>query len=210
MMKFTLKSIACSLVLLPGLLASAQQKDVLKTFTSKADTQKASFTYKFTAGSSMSGSGSVVLQGNCFKLSAGSVEMTCNGKDLWTVDKEAEEAIIEPVDTPETAGAFNPALLITALDQAFSIKGQNTTTVGGKKAIRYILVPKQKGSDLTELVAVIAEDASALYSLKCTIKDGTVTNFTIPSFTFGPKSDISEFTVSDSAFGKNYIVTDLR
>lgn len=210
MMKFTLRSIACSLVLLPGLLASAQQKDVLKAFTSKADDQKVSFTYKFTAGSSMSGSGSVVLQGDCFKLNAGSVNMTCNGKTLWTVDADAEEAIIEPVDTPETAGAFNPALLITCLDQAFSVKSQNTTTVGGQKAVRYVLSPKQKNSDITELVAVIAEDASALFSLKCTIKDGTVTNFTIPSFTFGPKSNISEFSISDSFFGKNYIVTDLR
>jgi len=209
-MKPFIRTIACSLALLPGLLASAQSKDALSAFTAKTETNKATFTYKFSAGSSMSGTGTMSIQDNCFLLKSGSIEMTCNGKVLWTVDKDGEEAIIEPVDTPETAGTFNPALLITCLDQAFDVKGKSATTVDGKKAQRYILIPKMKNSDIVEVIAVVADDASALFSLKCTIKDGTVTNITIPSFTFGPKADISEFTVKDSAFGSNYIVTDLR
>jgi len=209
MMKLSYRTIACGLALLPGLLAGAQQKDALAAFSDKATAQKASFTYNFKSGS-LSGSGSATIMGNCFYLKAGPLEMTCNGKILWTVDKDAEEAIVEPVDTPETAGVFNPALLITCIDQAFKVKSKLSTTVGGASAVKYYLTPKSSEIEIKELVAVIAADASAIYSLTATTKDGTVTSFTIPSFSFSPKTDAKEYSISESAFGGNYIITDLR
>lgn len=210
MIRFGIKSMIVGAALLPCLVAGAQQKSALSTFTEKVAVNKAAFTYKFSAGQAMNGSGSASVFGDCFSIRMGAFEMTCNGTTMWTVDRNSEEVIIEPVDSPEAAGAFNPALLIGSIGDAFNVKSEAPTTVNGKKAIRYTLVPKVSSIDIKELVITIAEDASAMYSLKATVKDGTVTNITIPSFSFGPKADASEFTVKDSSFGSSYVITDLR
>ncbi|MBQ0043415.1 MAG: outer membrane lipoprotein carrier protein LolA [Bacteroidales bacterium] len=210
MMKLSIRPLLVGIALLPGLLAGAQQKNALTTFTEKVATNKASFSYKFSAGAHMNGSGSAAVQGDCFTLKLSSFEMTCNGSTMWTVDRDSKEVIIEPVDSPEAAGAFNPALLIGSIGQAFNIKSEAQTNVNGKPAIRYTLVPKVSSIDIRELVVTIASDASAMYSMKATVKDGTVTDITIPNFSFGPKASAAEFTIKDSSFGRDYIITDLR
>ncbi|MCQ2145396.1 MAG: outer membrane lipoprotein carrier protein LolA [Bacteroidales bacterium] len=210
MKKLSLRPILVGIALLPGLLAGAQQKNALTTFTEKVAVNKAAFSYKFSAGQHMNGSGSASVQGDCFSLKMGSFEMTCNGSTMWTVDRDSKEVIVEPVDSPEAAGTFNPALLISSIGQAFNVKSEAKTEVGGKAAIRYTLIPKVSSIDIKELVVTIASDASAIYSLKATVKDGTVTNVTIPDFSFGPKATVADFTIKDSAFGRDYIVTDLR
>jgi len=206
----TISLILCAIAAMP---AFAQQKDVLHDFAAKASSSKAVFEYKFSSGKStvMEGSGKAAVQGNCFSLNGNGLEMTCDGRTLWTVDRSAEEVIVESVGSDDATGtAFNPALLISNLDKAFDVTSAKSATVAGKSAVTYVLAPKTDGTDLVSLTVSISADGASLLSAKSTMKDGTVTSFTIPSFKFVPKTDGAEFSVKESSFSKSYIITDLR
>ena len=53
-------------------------------------------------------------------------------------------------------------------------------------------------------------DGSGILAASAKVKDGTVTDFTFPSFKPSAVSDISDFRLSESSFPGDYIVTDLR
>jgi len=203
------RTISAGLALLLGVTAGAQQKDVLSAFSQKAQDNKIDFTYNYVSGS-LRGSGNASVQKDCFLLVVSDFEMYCDGREMWTVNRESQEAMVEPVDSPETAGAVNPALIIANLDKAFDVKSYSSTTYSGHSAVKYVLVPKTKSVDITELTAVIAADASRLYSVKAKVKDGTVTDFTFPSFSISSAADVSAYRLTESSFPNSYIITDLR
>lgn len=47
----------------------------------------------------LNGCGTAVLEGNCFRLSSGSLQILCDGSTIYTVDTSTKEVYIENVDT---------------------------------------------------------------------------------------------------------------
>ena len=200
--------LSAALLLLPGIPAAAQAKGALAAFTEKVKSSRIDFTYSYTA-SSLKGSGKASVQKDCFLLTMGDFEIYCDGKQMWTVNRESCEAVVETVDSPEIAGTLNPALLVGHLDKAFTVKSSTSLTYKAAAAEKYILVPNSP-SELVELTVTVAADGSRLLRASAKVKDGTVTDFTFPSFRISLMSDISDFRLSESSFPKDYIITDLR
>lgn len=198
-----------ALLLLPGFMADAQVKGPLAIFTEKVRTSRINFTYSYTA-SSLRGSGKASVQKDCFLLTMGNFEIFCDGKQMWTVDRENREAVVETVDSPDVAGSLNPALLVAHLDKAFTVKSSTPLTYKGVAAEKYVLLPSSAPADLVELTVTVAADGTAILAARAKVKDGTVTDFTFPSFKISGVSDISDFRLSESSFPGDYIITDLR
>ncbi len=208
MMKKTLL-IALSMML--SLLSSAQT-DALSVFRSKVLDSCVEFAYDFEAGltTKLCGSGKAVLQGECFSVVGNGLDIKCDGKVVWTVDRSAKEALVESLEVDGANNIYaNPALFITYMAESFTVKSQARATFDGKNCVKAVLLPKIKG-DLSEITLYLSADGNILYGAETKVKDGTVTKFTIPSFSFVEKKPLSVFTVSESSFDKSYIITDLR
>ena len=83
-----------ALLLLPGFLAYAQVKGPLASFTEKYRTSRIDFTYSYTA-SSQRCIGKASVQNDCFLLTMGNFEIYCDGSQMWTVDRENREVVVE-------------------------------------------------------------------------------------------------------------------
>ena len=71
------------------------------------------YTYRFTpvSGPVLSGTGSVRFQGNSFIMKGNGLEIYCDGKSRWTIDRSAREAVAESFDAGHPDYLANPALI---------------------------------------------------------------------------------------------------
>ena len=71
------------------------------------------YTYRFTpvSGPVLSGTGSVRFQGNSFIMKGNGLEIYCDGKCRWTIDRSAREAVAESFDAGHPDYLANPALI---------------------------------------------------------------------------------------------------
>lgn len=56
------------------------------------------YSYDVDGNVPLNGSGTAILEGNCFRLSSGSLLILCDGTALYTVDTSSKEAYIENAD----------------------------------------------------------------------------------------------------------------
>ena len=56
--------------------------------------------------------GDVTLEGNCYKLQGLGMEVISDGTTRWTLDREAKEALVEPVEKEDLF--TNPALFVAS------------------------------------------------------------------------------------------------
>lgn len=61
------------------------------------------YNYTVEGGTPVSGYGTAVLEGNCFRLDSGNLQVFCDGNAIYTVDTGAKEVYIEKADS---AGSF--------------------------------------------------------------------------------------------------------
>lgn len=57
--------------------------------------------YSFVMQEKIHCSGTITVQQPCFKVSGNGMEIYCDGKSRWTVDREAKEVYIELTESPE-------------------------------------------------------------------------------------------------------------
>lgn len=200
-------------VLWPFVGSFAQGSAALERFSDNLSHSRAEFTYSFSSGkdTKIMGSGKATLQGECFLVNGNGLEIRCDGKEIWTIDRKAKEATAESLAIEGMQDLYaNPALLIANLANAFNVRFIRDTNVSGKSAAVFALSPKESITDFNSMTVTLAADGSAIFALVVTTKDGTVTSFTIPSFKFCPMGKNSEFSTAESSFDKSYLITDLR
>ena len=207
------------LAAIPGVLPLRAQEGVLQDFLKKTSVSRVSFDYSFSvpAGrTKMEGSGNVLLQGDAFRVEGNGLDIRCDGKTRWTVDTDGEEAVIEPVDDSGADFYANPALLVVAVDKAFREVSSGKATFRGKGVRQSVLKPLDDsatvaGSEIESLKLYFASDKAEMLGAEFTMEDGSVTVFLLSQWKFAPASDdLAPFRFSASAFGANYVVTDLR
>lgn len=178
--------------------AFSQTQDAYKAFCAKLSASRTSFsyTYKVEGKLPLTGSGSVVLQGNSFVLKGDGLDVFCDSHTRWTVDRSAKEAYAEPADSDYSA---NPALLVGSLDKNFKIASASPLT----------LVPAASGTGIKSVV--LSFSGQKLTQLRLTSSDGTSTTILISALNHSPESsDLSVFSFDEKTLGKEYVITDLR
>jgi len=193
---------------------------VLKEFTDKVNGSKVAFDYTYSLKNSkmkMTGSGKVTVQGDAFYMNGNGLEVWCDGKTSWVVDRESKEAVIETI-VPSVADYFaNPALLVVNVDKAFDEVSSVTGTFGGKSVRVSTLKPKADfdasigGTSITSLKLYFAADKPVLVGAEAAVDDGTVTVFNISGMKFMEKeSSLNDFRFNEQSLDSSYVITDLR
>lgn len=199
---------------------SSASAGVLKDFVAKAAVSRVAFGYTYAMKSSngkVQGAGSVVMQGNAFRMKGDGLEMWCDGKTLWTVDRASREVVISPVDDSGDGFAANPALLVVSVDKAFDEVDSATGKFKDSPARVSVLKPKERldavpaETEITQLKLYFAGSGLHLIGVEITVEDGSVTVFDIAGMKFDEKSESAdEFRFDERSLDSSYVVTDLR
>lgn len=187
----------------------------LERLEGRINSSEISFSYTYKAAKdnvSMTGQGTVILQGEAFILDVNGLEIYCDGSTRWTLDSGAEELVIESYDSYSEDLSANPAMLLRRLTGFFETVSQSDAEYGGEKAIRVELKPKSypQFRSVTLYFRQGHPDSDILIGASIVAADGTVTDFTVTDFRYGPKGDPSRFSFDPSALAGSWIVTDLR
>lgn len=177
------------------------------------------YTYRFTpvSGPVLSGAGSVRFQGNSFIMKGNGLEIYCDGKSRWTIDRSAMEAVAESFDAGRPDYLANPALILGNITDAFEVEpGQSDSAA----ADEITLVPAADMGQISSVrltfspeISVSASGASfrAPSRVVLGMHDGSVMDMTISGFGIAPAEEgTSRYSFDETGLGDDYIVTDLR
>ncbi len=198
-------------------LPASSKSKTLDSFVSRVSSSLVSFDYSFTMPArkaKMSGNGKVKVQGNCFFVEGNGLEIWCDGKTRWTIDRVSEEALVETVDDSDDSFATNPALMIASVDDAFNEVSFGGSRFNGNPVDVSVLVPIRKGkgsADISGLKLFFKTGSTSLVGAEVTLNDGTVSDFTISNLSFAETGKTKEpFRFDEKTLGSSYVITDLR
>ena len=142
------------------------------------------------------------------------LEIWCDGKTRWTIDRISEEALVESVDDSYDSYATNPALMIASIDNAFREESFGSSKFGGKVVDASVLTPANKGKgsmDIAGLKLFFKSGTTILIGAEVTLNDGSVSEFTITNLKFeGAGKSKESFRFNEKTLDSSYVVTDLR
>ncbi len=217
-MKKTAIILAAAALALFSIPSGAKSK-TLGSFIDKVSSSLVTFDYSFTmqttkSKTKMTGSGNVKVQGNAFFMEGNGMEVWCDGSTRWTIDRFAEEALVESVSESYDSYATNPALMITAVDDAFNEVSFGTSKFQGKAVDASVLSPVHKGKysmDIAELKLFFKSGTSDLVGAEVKLNDGSVSEFSITGMTFSTQAEKKEsFRFDEKTLDDSYVITDLR
>lgn len=213
------KTIIIAAALLAICMPSGAKSKTLEAFISKVSSSLVSFEYSFSLRSAkskakMTGEGTVKVQENAFLMDGNGLEVWCDGSIRWTVDRMAEEALVENVDDSAESYATNPALMITSVDSAFEELSFGASKFQDKVVDASVLSPLHKGRysmDIAQLKLFFKSGTTDLVGAEVKLNDGSVSEFTIKDLTFSERLDTKEsFRFDEKTLDDSYVVTDLR
>ena len=188
---------------------SFQDSSVLEDFVEKVSVSAVSFNYEYVVDDGrarITGGGSIDMQGEAYLMNGDGLEVFCDGRTRWTVDRQSREVVVESYDPGQPDYTVNPAVLIQNFDKAFDIADSSVSSQG----YACTLVPVSEDTGMAELAVRISPDGNSLVSADLKMSDGTVICFSVSSFSFSSPGDPGRFVFDVSALDSSYIVTDLR
>lgn len=183
--------------------------DAVDDFVRKVSSSMVTFSYTYSVNSKVKiqGSGNAIVQGEAFYMKGNGLEIWCNGKTRWTVDRASSEALIESVGSIQDDYDTNPARIISSVSKVFHEVSEVKGKFHGKAVNIVTLSPKVRSS--IKLLKLCFSGEKLIGAI-ATVSDGTVTDFVISNMAFKPKGSLSRFTLNEKNLGKAYVITDLR
>ncbi len=152
--------------------------------------------------------GIVYMKGTKYHVSVTGQEIFCDGANISTYDKSANEVTITKVDP--TANSLTPQKIFTNFyDKDFLYKLNGETTVGGKKIQELELTPIDKSKPFFKVLVYVDKATQTISSTKVFEKAGNKYTYSVASMnTATPVSD-AQF-VFDAKKYPGAEVVDLR
>ena len=174
-------------------------------------TVKASFTYKVenAAGKALSSkNGSVSMKGTKYRVSIVGQEIFCDGTNVWTYDKAANEVTITKLDN--SSNALTPQKLFTNFyDKDFLYKLNGEKKQGAKTIQEIEMTPTDKSKPFHKVYVYVDKTAKTLASTKVMEKAGNRYSYTVNTLT--PNGAIADTQfVFDAKKYPGVEVVDLR
>lgn len=174
-------------------------------------TVKAAFTYKVESASGKmlsSKAGTIFMKGTKYKVSIVGQEIFCDGLNVWTYDKAANEVTITQFDGESTT--LTPQKLFTNFyDRDFLYKLNGEKKQGTKSLIEIEMTPTDKSKPFHKVYVYIDKTAKSLNSTRVLEKSGNRYSYAVTSMT--PNSPIADTQfVFDAKKFPGVEIVDLR
>lgn len=167
-------------LMLPLMGVSADGLDALRSTLASGKSVTVEYSFVAEKGTAcFGGEGVVTLQGKCYRLQSEMLDVYCDGTRQWTVNKMADELIVE--SAPDKDFIADPVTLL-------SLVGLNP-----------------KAAD----IKVNDRPDGTLKSLEVRTKDGMVIVLDIENMAVAPAIEHREFQFDSSSLDSNWVITDL-
>jgi outer membrane lipoprotein-sorting protein len=174
-------------------------------------TVKATFTYKVenAAGKTLSSkTGTVLIKGTKYKVNIVGQEIFCDGTNVWTYDKAANEVTITKFDNESTT--LTPQKVFTNFyDQDFLYKLNGQKKQGTKTIQEIEMTPTDKTKPFHKVYVYIDKAAKTLTGTKVLEKSGSRYSYTVTTLTPNTAIDDKQF-VFDTKKYPGVEIVDLR
>ncbi|MBM3403842.1 MAG: outer membrane lipoprotein carrier protein LolA [Bacteroidetes bacterium] len=147
--------------------------------------------------------GTLLLQGDKYKLDIAGQIVICDGKTVWTYIKDANEVHINEVGTDEDA--FTPSRLLSSYNQNYKskmVKAKNE----GEASVE--LIPL-KGKNYTKVILTVDKEQLQVKRFIIYDKVGNVFSYVITKFSPNPSLNVNEFTFNKADYPDAEII-DMR
>lgn len=161
--------------------------------------------------SKMSQRGTIWVKKKFFKIAMSDQVIMCDGKTIWTWQKEVNEVQIKNYNP--SSREIQPSQLFTIWEQGFNYVWAGTATKGGKKVDVIDLVPKdgKEGKDYSKVKLYVNSAAYQITSATIIKKNGVKITYTINSQTTKERLTKSNFKMNVKAKQKaGAEIVDLR
>lgn len=195
--------------LLTFFTVQAKGANPVENLLTKMNSSLVEFSYTFSTKGNMNikGEGNAVVQGDSFFVDGNGMEIFCDGKSRWTVDRYSKEAIIEDVSQTGEDFLTNPAAFLSSLDKVFGAPAMSKGTYGGKSSDVATFLPKGKSNVVSMKMYFRGDELSGA---EITLADGSVTEFTVSGMKFSPIDKERSFSFDEKGVDSSWVVTDLR
>ncbi|MGV8090311.1 MAG: outer membrane lipoprotein carrier protein LolA [Mangrovibacterium sp.] len=182
------KLLIAFLLVLSGTFVFAQQdqkaKSILENVTKTTQSfQSIQATFDYIMDNKKEGihevnKGEIIMKGEKYqlKLPQLGLEVYCDGKNVWSYMKDANEVSINSMED-ETAEMMNPSKLFTIYEKGFNYQFVQETTVGGKQVYVIDLFPQTKETEYSKIRVQIDKQQMLIKSAEMIGKEGN--NYTI-------------------------------
>ena len=178
-----------------------------KTF--KAVSAKFSLSIENATGKVMGNkSGNIYMKGSKYRISITGQEIFCDGSNVSTYDKSANEVTITKVDP--TANTITPQKLFTNFyDKDFLYKLNPEQTIKGKKVQEIELTPVDKTKTFFKVLLYVDKANSTITGAKLFEKAGNRYTYTVSNFNGKANINDSQFVFDAKKYPGTEVV-DLR
>jgi outer membrane lipoprotein carrier protein len=172
-----------------------EAKKILDGVSEKFKTYKtvqAAFTYKVenASGKALSSkAGTVFMKGTKYRVNIVGQEIYCDGSNIWTYDKAANEVTITKFDN-ESSSLTPQKLFTNFYDKDFLYKLNGEKKVGAKTIQEIEMTPTDKTKPFHKVYIYIDKAAKSLSSTKVLEKTGNRYSYTVNSMK--PNAAIAE------------------
>lgn len=125
--------------------------------------------------------GTVSMKGSKYRVSlAGGTEIFCDGSNIWTYDKGANEVTITKLDG--SASMITPQKLFTNFyDRDFLYKLNGEKKEAGKTLVEIEMTPVDKTKAFHKVFLLVDKNTKTIYSTRILDKSGTKISYTVSS-----------------------------
>lgn len=210
----TLKLLLIAIVaLLATTTATAQTaKQVLDKTATKLKSSgglQASFTATSFNGTTEAGStnGTICVQGNKFKLTAGNGTTWFNGKTQWSLLKGNDEVYISTPTAAELQ-SVNPYTFINLYQSGYKLS-MKSSTYGGKACYEVTMNAQSKKSSINRMVVLIDKSSYIPQNIRIKQSNGNWVRLRVSSLSTGKQWNSSFFEFSKKDYPQVQLI-DLR
>lgn len=174
-------------------------------------TIKADFVLKISTADNKvldSRKGSVSLKGNKYMVSVSGQEIFCDGKTLWTYNKDTKEVQVNNY-TPDNATITPTRLFTNFYDKEFLYRLRGSSTFQGKPVYVIEMTPTDKSKPFFKVVAEVNKSQHTLVSTEVFEKDGHRYTYEVVKFMPNVAMIDADFTFNTKAH-PGVDVVDLR
>jgi outer membrane lipoprotein-sorting protein len=124
--------------------------------------------------------GTVSMKGQKYKINIPGQEIYCDGKNVWTFDKAANEVTISQLDPSSTS--ITPQKLFTNFyDKDFLYKLNGEKKIGTRTVQEIELTPVDKTKAFHKVYAMVDKKTESIYSTRVLEKNGNKYTYTVNS-----------------------------
>ena len=152
--------------------------------------------------------GTVFMKGTKYRVTITGQDIFCDGNNIWTYDKAANEVTISTLDA--SAGTITPQKLFTNFyDNDFLYKMNGEKKVGSRTLQEIEMTPTDKSKPFHKVYILVDKSARTLYSTRVLEKGGNRYSYTVANMNTTTAISDNQFVFDKSKY-PGVEVIDLR